>query len=252
LLFGDAVAVQGQENLQTSRLMRRGYLNLNGAYLLEGRSSRQPFSMELYGELLELDVHRAAPDDIGIDVATGLRLWGNLAIGLGATYSRTSDPVAVTGTVPHPLFRESPRLLSGYPLSGMETTQVAAHLQAVWMIPVTSRFDVMLSAGPSLFRVTRERISSVGVREAELPFNKVEVGEVGRGLVRSDVVGANLGLDFMFHLFRSLEPGSIFWTAGIGAFVRWTGAVPGGTGSETAEPAVVDRLQAGLGLRFRY
>lgn len=255
LVSGSALDAQGQERPSPPRLMQRGYLNLNAAYPIEWPSSKQDLRQELYGETAELEVHRAAPDDLTLDIAAGVRVWRRLSIGLGVSRFRTVDAVTVTGEVPSPLFVARPRKLTEHRFDGFETEHIGVHAHAGWTVPVAERLDVMLSLGPSLFRVAQDRVSRVVIAEMGRPHVDVEMAEVAdvrRASVQRDVLGANVGLDIVFHIFRRVEPGAHFWTTGIGGFLRWSGAVAKIPAFGLDEPMEIGGLQAGLGLRFRY
>lgn len=235
-----------------SRLMRIGYLNLNAMYPSREHAVSQSRSMALYDETADFDVRHAVSRRVPLDASVGFRVWSNLSVGVGATYLRTRQGVDVTGTVPHPLFYDRPRDVRQQP-SGFRRTEIAAHLQAGWTIPLAGRLDLALSAGPSLLLVKHDSVSAIAVREVGAPYDQART-EVTRTAVRERVPGANVGVDLTYHFIARRNPGTVFWTAGIGIFARWT------TGTATLpEPAFdpdqtieAGGLQAGAGLRFRF
>ena len=234
---------------RTSALMEIGYFNINvGRQSGQGALSEQ-FTAPKWGETERFDVRQASrPGDL-LDAALGLRVWRGLAIGLGATYIRGANGVEVTGSVPHPIFFDRHRNSTHQP-GDLDDTRIGLHLQMGWTIRLASRLDVQLSAGPSLFRMERGR-PEIEATEVGPPYDEVQF-HVSRATVKKNVPGANVGLDLTYHLIRRLEPGALFWTAGIGVFVRWTTATATFTELEPDQDIDVGGLQASAGLRFRF
>lgn len=257
MLLGGPAEAQTAGEMQTSarsgsRLMRIGYLNLNAMYPSREHAVSQSRSMALYDETADFDVRHAVSRGVPLDASVGLRVWSNLSVGVGATYLRTGQGVDVRGTVPHPLFYDRPRDAREQP-SGFRRTDIAAHLQAGWTFPLAGRLDLALSAGPSLLFVKHDSVSAIAVREVGAPYDQART-EVTRAAVRERVPGANVGVDLTYHFIARRNPGSVFWTAGIGIFARWTtgtAALPEPE-FEPAQTIEAGGLQAGAGLRFRF
>lgn len=254
---GPAEAQTAEEERQAparsgSRLMRIGYLNLNAVYPSpEEYAVRQRLSMPLYDETAAFDVRHVSSRRVPLDASAGLRVWSNLAVGVGVTYLRTRQGVDVRGTVPHPLFYDRPREVRQLP-DGFRRTEVAAHLQGSWTIPLAGRLDLALSAGPSLLFVKHDSVSAIAVREVGAPYDQART-DVTRAAVRKRVPGANVGVDLTYHFIARRDPGTSFWTAGIGIFARWTTATAAPEPEFEPEQAVeTGSLQAGAGLRFRF
>ena len=256
MLLGGSVGAQTPEQApgrSGSRLMRGGYLNLDWAYLLPDRSWNQSLPRELYDEPATFAARHAASRGGGPDVAAGLRLFGGFAVGVGAARFRTAKTVDLTGSVPHPLFYGADHARTvNQRLTGYNRTELGLHGIFSWTIPVTGRVDLALSGGPSWFVVDHDHVvdgAGIMVRETA-PYDRVAVGDVRSASVRKIVRGANVGADVTYHLYRSLAPGAVFWTVGVGGFVRWT------TGTaevdQFTEPIDVGGFQTGAGLRFRF
>ena len=254
-LLGGSAGAQTPEETRAARrprarLMETGFLNLNAAYSNEDHSSTRHLSLPLYNETAVFDVGRASTPRVGLDAAVGLRVWSNLSVGLGVAYSRSPIDVDLAGAVPHPFFYDRDREVQ-YSAEGFERIELGMHLHAAWTIRVSDRIDLALSAGPSLFRVEQGSVSGIDPRETGPPYDQVG-GEVSREIVSKRLFGGNVGADLTYHLFRSLEPGALFWTAGVGLFVQWTtgSSVPTGVGSD--DTIEVGGLRAGAGLRLRF
>ena len=257
VLVGGPVGAQTLRDVQgTERSgvkLEKGYLSINGGYQSSERSLSQRVPIDLYDESGVFDVRHTSSADMALDAAAGVRVWSNLAVGVGVTHFRTRNGVGVSGTLPHPLFYSRPRATE-FHVGGFDRTELGIHLHAAWVIPLADRLDVVFSGGPSLFGAEIDGVDSdrdaIGVAETA-PYNDVQV-DFSAESVQKRLVGANVGVDLTYHLFRSLDPGALFWTAGVGIFVRWTtgtAALPEFGPDETLE---VGGLQAGAGLRFRF
>ena len=258
MLLGGSAAAQTPERTPVSgrsgsRLMQGGYVNLDWAYLLPDRSWSQSLPpRKLYDEDATFAARHAASRHAGPDVAAGLRLFGGFAVGVGAARFRTEKTVDLTGSVPHPLFYGADHARTvNQPLTGYNRTELGLHGLFSWTIPVTGRVDLALSGGPSWFVVDHDHVVDGGITVRETaPYDRVAVAEVRSASVRKIVRGANVGVDVTYHLYRSLAPGAVFWTVGVGGFVRWT------TGTaevdQFTEPIDVGGFQTGAGLRFRF
>ncbi len=255
-LVGGAAEAQTVQETQASqrsrgRLMEVGYLNLDAVYSSGVHAVSQHVSRLVYDEPAGFDFRYATPYRIGLDAAAGLRLWSNLSIGLGVTRSSAVTEVDAAGVVPHPLFFHQPREAE-LRLDGFNRTELGIRLHAAWTIPLADRFDVTFSAGPSLSLVDIDRAVPdwLDVRETT-PYNDVQF-DFGRESVRKRVPGATFGVDLTCHFLRRLDPGALFWTAGIGVFARWTtgtSALPEFGPDETLD---VGGLRFGGGMRFRF
>jgi hypothetical protein len=105
----------------------------------------------------------------GFDAGGGVRVWRNLAIGVDVSrFSKTVD-ASVSAQVPHPFFFNRARAVSG-DASGVKRDEIAAHVQALWMMPLRNRLQVSIAAGPSWFNVGQDLVGDVTVTET-YPFD---------------------------------------------------------------------------------
>ncbi len=156
----------------------------------------------------------------------------------------------MTASVPHPLFFNRPREWQHQP-EGYQRTELGVHLHAFWTIQLADRLDVALSAGPSLFVVDQDRVSGFVV---ELPGTNYDAFQVAanRIAVQHRLLGANAGVDLTYHFVTRLDPGQLFWTAGIGVYGRWSHGMRRLGDSSPGELPEAGGAQGGVGLRFRF
>ncbi|MEO5741855.1 MAG: hypothetical protein ABIS29_14805, partial [Vicinamibacterales bacterium] len=137
-------------------------------------------------------------------------------------------------------------------VTDLEHSENAVHLQVVWTIPLTSKFELAVMGGPSFFTV-RQTVATVqaprDVRDPA-PFNNLTINTVSVTDVKESPVGVNVGVDGRYWI-RTIKGVGI----GVGGFLRYAGA-----SLELATPVGVTRdtelstggTQGGLGLRLRY
>jgi hypothetical protein len=194
---------------------------------------------DLYGEPGSV----ATTQEVGggglFDLSAGYKVWRNLAVGIA--YSRTGSDadVAVAATVPHPVFFDQARTLSGT-LSGLDHTENAVHLQGTWVMPVTDVFDVSFSFGPTIFNVSQEIPTGTSAPTVSEP--NPAIGEVVvTGKEKKSTVGFHLGADANY-----------FFTDRIGAGVLLRYAW-GSVDFDSADDSTgVGGLQFGVGVRVRF
>jgi hypothetical protein len=239
--FLGAPAAEAQTSFLERAWEDSGFVSINYGYQVGDRSFADSFSEALYDEVATYEVdHRSGGGGV-FDVSGGVRVWRNLAAGLGVTRFSINGGAAVTGSVPHPLFFNQPRngLLNS---SDLEHTQTAVHLQAVWVMPVTDRIDISVSGGPSFFMVDQGIITSVTVDEVSAPFEVVDLINPTIDAVSENAVGGNVGVDITYMVTERY---------GGGIFARWTGAsvdIAFGGGSSLD----VGGAQFGIGMRARF
>lgn len=219
----------------------RGFINANFGVQATGDDVSLNAAREVYGEPLTI----TSGVDVGggaiWDIAAGYRVWRNLVVGLGYSRFGNDNDTTAAVSIPHPLITDQPRL-GTTAASGLEHSQGALHFVASWMIPVTDKIDVAVSAGPTIFFVKQDIITDVAFSETGAPFTSVEIG----GPVVTDASetggGFNIGAD-VTYLLRPR------W--GVGAFLRYVG---GGVSFDELDGGEIDAggVQLGFGVRYRF
>ena len=178
--------------------------------------------------------------DVGAAYPIRRQFFGGDLFG-GLSYSRVGGDVGgpLTGQIPHPLIFDSPRPISGS-VSGLNHVQHALHFQAVWLHPINNRIDVALSAGPTLFIVSQDLVSSISLTETG---SSVSLAGTTVQDVSDNGAGFNVGMDGSYRLTRRLA---------VGAFVRYAGGsvdLPAASGNVSLD---VGGVQVGAGVRLRF
>jgi hypothetical protein len=229
----------------------RGYFNVS----MGGQSQDQTFSesatFDIYAEKGAL----ASAHSIGggqlFDLSAGARVWKNLGVGIGYSANKNRNDASVSVRVPHPIiFGQSRQASATAP--GLKHSENAVHLQFVWLLPLTSKFQLMFMGGPSFFTV-RQEIATVrapqDVRD-QPPFTSVTITSVTVTDVKTSPVGGNVGVDGTYAITRIAGVG-----IGVGGFVRYAGAsleFPTIAGTTREGDLKAGGPQGGLGLRLRF
>ena len=226
-----------------------GFLHINGGVQAADRAVTRTFEESLYGETAMLEATMTSPSGTVVDAWAGVRVWRDVGIGLGATVVNGSGTIGLEGSVPSPLFVGRPREAS-FELAGLKHQQVGVHLPLVYMVPVSERVHVAVSAGPSWFRLRYDSLA-VRVGAEALPYDAVPLTAQPTAATESTAIGYNAALDVTYLLTR--------WF-GAGLYLRYTGAtvdvaLPGGLradGPGATASVGLGGVQAGAGFRFRF
>jgi hypothetical protein len=180
------------------------------------------------------------PKAIAFDGGVLVRVAGNFGVGFAVSSFNKDSNAAVTGTVPHPFFFNTPRPLSGT-ATGTERTELATHIQAAYII-TSGRIDVAVSGGPSIFNVKQGLVSDVTYSDS-YPFDSVTFTSATTTSVSVTKLGFNVGADIGVRLSKN------FGVGGLIRFSRASLAFPL-AGSATDVSSDAGGLNAGGGVRF--
>lgn len=243
------VAAQTADAATSPAPAERYYLNLSGGYQAKSQTISESGSFDIYEEDAQYTVRQEIKGGGLVDIAGGARFtWMGQRLGAGISYSqrvKTTDDITADVTVPHPLFAAEPRSAS-VRAGGAGYSERAVHLQALWFVPVTVRFDVAFFIGPSFFSVDVDgaSIGPENVQEGAFPFDTVSLSGA-RISGRSDsAVGFNIGADGTYLVTRHI---------GGGLFLRYSRAsvdVPAAGGGNIGIDA--GGFEVGGGVRVRF
>jgi len=169
------------------------------------------------------------------DVSAGYKVWRNLAAGIGFSHVGSKADAAIHASIPDPVFFDRLRPLDAS-TTGLKHSENVVHLMGVWMVPVTDKVDVGVSAGPSIFSVKQELPTELGIAEPGPTVTGVTVTST-----KKTTVGINLGVDVTYLVTKR-------W--GVGGLARYTwGSVDLDGASDSL---TVGGFQVGGGLRVRF
>ena len=208
------------------------FVDVNGGAQTQSRTINTTTSFPLYGETARIASAQRIGSGPVFDVSGGYRFKPAFAVGIGvSTFSRSATGT-ILASIPNPLVFNRPVNVS-VEQSGLKHSELGVHLMAIWFVPVTVNFDVMLSAGPSFTRVKQD----IGTATVPAGTQNVSVAVESR---TATAKGANVGIAANY-LFASHY--------GAGAFMRYVG---GSVDFPEATGVKVAGFQIGAGVTVRF
>jgi hypothetical protein len=185
------------------------------------------------------------------DIGVGAKVWKNLAVGIAYSTVKNLNPATISVRVPHPVIFGQTRTAT-VTTDDLEHSENAVHLQFMWAIPLTNKFQITAFVGPSFFTV-RQTVATVqapqDIRDVA-PFTTVTITSASLTDVKDSPVGVNVGVDGTYWV-RTIKRVGI----GVGGFVRYAGAsldLATTTGMTRDTDLKTGGPQGAIGLRFRY
>ena len=237
-------AFASQASAQALPWEGRGFLNVNfGLQVVAEDVATTSTTFSLYDETGKLTTAQTIDSQAPFwDIGGGFRIAGNF--GVGFTYSRLSATGAaeVDAQVPSPVYYDQPRTVTAT-VDDLEHVEDGYHFQAVWMLPVTDKFAIVFSGGPSVFNLKQGIVTSPQITEGAPPYSTVNM-TVSQATTTGSQVGFNIGADLTYRFANNV---------GIGALVRYAAATVS-LEPEGGEPSdvKVGGFQIGGGLRIRF
>lgn len=199
----------------------------------------------LYDEPATTEVNTPWTSGSFFEGGVAVRVYRSLTVGVSYHQETNTSEAAITGTAPHPVFFNRPRTFSAE-AGGMYRRENATHLSFGWVVPFGTKLDVLVSGGPSFFRLRQDVVSDVLITERGGGFTEVVVAPTTVTQRRSEV-GYNVGADVTYILWQNDR-----MRLGGGAFVRYTGATTDVRLLVSDVETKVGGIQFGFGARIRF
>jgi hypothetical protein len=210
----------------------RGFVNINFGFQPSDRSIANTQTSTVYAETATISTSQTIGGGAMFDISGGIRIRPRFAVGVGySRFSSTSDG-QVSATIPNPLFFNQPKTVTATQ-AGLDHSENGIHVQVLWFIPVTDKFDASLSIGPSFIMVSQ------GVPVVTIPPGTQTIA-VTAGTEDGTAVGVNVGVDLNYLFAPRL---------GAGFFMRYAG---GKVDLPSAPSLSVGGFQVGVGARIRF
>ena len=225
-----------QASAQMLQSTDRAFAGLSFGGQTKARTFTTRGSLPLYEETATFESTVGIGAEGLIDLSGGLRVWNNVAVGIG--FSRYSDTSTGTfdASIPDPVLFDRPRAAS-LEVPGLKHTQSQIHLSVYWLQPVTDKIDVAGYAGPTFFNVKQDLPTGFTVAQGTNT-----IATVTQTQVKESAVGLHAGVDVRYLIIKN---------AGVGLFLRYaqgrvdTDLVDGGR-------MEVGGFQYGVGARVRF
>jgi hypothetical protein len=234
-----------EASAQTAPWSDRGYVNVGWGVESGSSSLTDTRTSTIYEEASTITSSASFTSGSLFDVGVGLRVWKNLTVGAAYHQEQNDTDGVLTGSIPSPVFFNRPRTLNET-VPGLNRKEMATHVMIGWVMPFGSKFDVMLSGGPSFFRLTQDAVSNVRIGEQGGAFTTV-IAEPTITARSKSVTGYNAGVDATYIVWQN---DSI--RLGAGGFVRFTQASTEVEMLNSSQPTDVGGVQFGFGARIRF
>lgn len=188
-------------------------ISVNGGYQPSTTDFDDRFTFDLNHETASVET--AYPVDAGplFDAGFGLRLWKGLGVGVAVSRFTGDGTVVVTASLPHPLFFQRLRNVSGE-TSGIAREEIAVHVQAQYQLPPFGKLYVVAFGGPSLLDIKQAIVTDVNFTE-DYPYDTASFVGVDSRRIAGTATGFNVGADVRWMFTRHF---------GVGGLVRFTRA----------------------------
>lgn len=221
-------------------LSERVFISVGGVYQIGANDFVDTATIRENAENGRLETDYTVGAGPAFDVSGGGVVWRNLVVGVGLTRFSKSTVTSLNASVPHPFFFNQPRSVTGE-VSGTRS-ELAVHIHAKGVFPVSNRIVVAVFGGPSFFQVKQSIVSDFDYAES-YPFDTATFSRAAADTQSESQIGFNLGGDFSYFFSRQV---------GVGVTAQYAGAtvemtVPSGTADVKAGGG-----QIGGGLRLRF
>lgn len=242
IMCGVCLVTSGQASAQTAPWSDRGYINVGWGVESGSSAMTDTRTQTIYEETATITSAATFTSGSLFDVGAGLRVWRNLTVGAGYHQEQNDTDGQLTGSIPSPFFFNRPRTLSET-VTGLDRKEQAMHLMVGWVMPFGSKFDVLVSGGPSFFRVEQESVSDVSIAESGSSLTTRPTLTVSK----KSQTGFNVGADATYIVWQNDSV-----RLGAGGFVRFAKAEVSLPMLSTEQPTELGGVQFGFGARLRF
>jgi hypothetical protein len=209
------------------------FLNVSIGGQVQSRRFSEATTFVLFDETGSIVSDQTVGGGLVFDATFGYHLSQALAVAVGVSTFNGSGEAAVAASIPSSIFVGLPtvKTFPAEEYGDLSQTTTAINFMVVFVAPVSDRFDIAISAGPSVISVKQE------VASATVDINSVATINSESGTTAK---AGSVGLDLAYRMSDRYS---------VGGFVRYLGGV-------VDLPAVPDMavggFQAGGGIRLRF
>jgi hypothetical protein len=227
---------------QTAPWSDRGYINVGWGVESGSSAMTDSRTSTIYEETATINSAATFTSGSLFDVGVGMRVWRNMTLGVGYHQEQNDTDGQLTGSIPSPLFFNRPRTLNET-ITGLNRKEQATHVMIGWVMPFGAKFDVLLSGGPSFFRIEQDAVSNVAIGEGASSFTTQPTITTSK----KSQTGFNVGADATYILWQNDSV-----RLGAGGFVRFSKAEVNMPMISTEQPTEAGGMQFGFGARLRF
>lgn len=216
----------------------RGYITAAADFLVAGSSFTDVIHPIEFGEPATINTTYHVATAPGFAIGGGARVWRRVAVGVEVSRVSHAHNADVSAQVPHPFFFNQPRSVSGT-ANDLDRTELGVHVLASWVAPLSHRWQLALSGGPSWINVDQDLVTDVTVTQT-YPYDTATFSGVVTQKASKGHAGFNVGAEAAYLLTPH---------AGVAFGARYSYAhVPLSSTASTDAGGV--HVTAGLRLRF--
>jgi hypothetical protein len=245
LIAAALVALTLAEGMSTTALAQgtppdsRVALDLTAGYQTIATSFSQTVTFEQYSESGSLTSTYTVGRRPVVDAGLIVRVWRSVGVGISGSYFHDSGSAQVNALVPNPLVFGQPRQVNGP--AGAAHTEAGVHFQAAYWVQPSQRLEIVVSGGPSVFRVDQDFVSDVTYTQA-YPYDVATFQGASVIRQRKTETGVNIGGEVGWRVARHL---------GLAAAMRFSRATAEFPGT-SAQSMVIGGLHVGAGIRLPF
>ena len=218
----------------------RWFISANGLFQPGSSGFSEELEFQEFVETGTIETSFEPGEGIGFDGSVGVRVWGQVGVGVAVSTYAPDAGGTVLARIPHPLYFNQHREVTGD--AGLTRKETAIHANLLYFVPAGDRLQVILGAGASYFQAEQSFVNDVTYSH-EYPFDTAEFRGVDRDNETGSAVGFNATLDVAWKFSRSF---------GLGALLRYTQASVPFTPGERTVDVDVGGVQAGIGVRVNF
>jgi hypothetical protein len=216
----------------------RVWFSVSGGVQPTVNSFSDTFDVPLNVETETVSIDYPVTGGAVVAASGGYRVWKRLALGIGVTWHDRRANASVDARIPHPFFDNQLRPVEG--TTPATRHEVGAHLLIGWMMPLTDRFRLLITAGPSVLSVGQTLVTGVEFSET-YPYDTATFRSATTSNATVRVPGFNAGADLFWMFSRRVGAGGLVQITRARAKER--------TESGRTVPVDAGGVQAGAGLR---
>ena len=226
-----------------SQPVNRVYISINGAFQTAAEDFGETVTFVENAENGTFTTDYTVESGPALNISAGAAIWRNIGVGVGVTRFSKSTPIAFSASVPHPLFFNRNRNITG-DVGGLKREELAVHIQAQATFTPSPKIQGVVFGGPSFFSVKQDIVNDFEITEA-YPYDTATFSQGLTTTVDESNVGFHVGADVGYFFSRQV---------GVGGTIQWSGATidaPRSDDNGTFE-IKAGGFQAGGGVRFRF
>lgn len=187
----------------------RGFLAFYGGMNKGDGSGSVSGTFSVYDESGRFEATQSYEGGGLFSIGGGVKVWKNLAIGVAYTRFTDTQNASASVTAPHPILFNSPRTASAS-VDDLAHEEDAIHLQALVVLPVSERVEVIVGGGPTFFGVKHDFVTSIGFTEGAAPYSSISLSSPVVTKGDENTTGFNIGGEVAVYFTKNVGAAGFF------------------------------------------